>query len=629
MLTVPYEVKKALKQGRMRKEYKFKVYDDSNVLLFTMDNDDLVAESVKIDERMCSDKIIKFGLCEGSSLEFQYFNHDNINGKQIQAFLSVEYIDSDNEVAWYDIPMGWFTVDSCSKQFSTGIHKVTAFNKLKSEYLDVKANELTLEGFSSSSISLTMYDIRRLLLSDFQIDIDKSRGYTPTGPGGSYPTMTYSLGSNYRFSALYGIDTPFSSEMYNEAVGTMPTLSSNIDLRINSTRIHYDPTRVFELDYLAGTLYGLEQNFKQYLIDLFDGAQLKQSGNLKTGQDFINYICANIGFQYIFGITGLSDAGPYSTIQWEYEEQNNITHTVAGTLYDCMNKVWNPPQYGITVYVPSAVTSDVFPTSIFYISYANTYKYYSDSGYSDIVTKEYPRLYNSDGSVFTSLLNDFEVYNISGAMTDADLITIQPSQVSDYTLRDITSAVFELNTQYGQLDRETDLFTGVELNQGGLYPADTLYPDNALYPSGNMEHPFPSTYQKLWTDTVGEQSFRYLIITYKAMENGQEVEKKLQRTVNEHGTTNYNMSDNWLFRNLVWDAADVGAYADAMVLKMRDIKWFPFEMWAAGLPYVETGDAIEITDKEGDTYVSYILQRQLNGIQNLQDTYINGELDIF
>ena len=91
----------------------------------------------------------------------------------------------------------------------------------------------------------------------------------------------------------------------------------------------------------------------------------------------------------------------------------------------------------------------------------------------------------------------------------------------------------------------------------------------------------------------------------------------------------YNMSDNWLFRNLVWTSAEVGEYADAMVTKMQNIRWFPFEMWSVGLPYVETGDAIEIADKEGNTYTSYILQRQLRGIQNLQDTFINGELDVF
>jgi hypothetical protein len=43
---------------------------------------------------------------------------------------------------------------------------------------------------------------------------------------------------------------------------------------------------------------------------------------------------------------------------------------------------------------------------------------------------------------------------------------------------------------------------------------------------------------------------------------------------------------------------------------------------------METGDRIDIP-YNGNTYSSYILQRQLKGIQNLQDTYINGTLDIF
>ena len=88
------------------------------------------------------------------------------------------------------------------------------------------------------------------------------------------------------------------------------------------------------------------------------------------------------------------------------------------------------------------------------------------------------------------------------------------------------------------------------------------------------------------------------------------------------------MSDNWLFRNLIWTDAQVGAYADAMVAKMQNISWFPFEMWCVGLPHLEAGDAIEIAMQQG-TYKSYVLRRNLNGIQNLQDEMINGTLDIF
>jgi hypothetical protein len=193
----------------------------------------------------------------------------------------------------------------------------------------------------------------------------------------------------------------------------------------------------------------------------------------------------------------------------------------------------------------------------------------------------------------------------------------------------LQSAVYESGCQFGQLDRKTDLFSGHELNGARLLPQETLYPDNSLYPNGGNLSAFKSMYSKLWADEGNIQSWRYLIITYKGLdEGGNEKEYKLQRTVNEHGTQNYNCSDNWLFKNLVWTSEQIGQYADAMVEKMRDMRWFPFEMWCAGLPYVETGDEIEIAVGES-TYTTYVLQRQLKGIQNLQDTYINGTLDIY
>ena len=116
---------------------------------------------------------------------------------------------------------------------------------------------------------------------------------------------------------------------------------------------------------------------------------------------------------------------------------------------------------------------------------------------------------------------------------------------------------------------------------------------------------------------------------YKGLdENQQPKDFTLQRQVNSDGTDDYNCSDNWLFRNLIWTSEQIAQYADVMVAKMQPITWFPFEMWGAGLPYLETGDQIEIPLGE-ETYTSYILQRNLKGIQNLQDTYINGTLDIF
>lgn len=595
MLNIPYEVQQALRKGDMRKNYKMKVNDvdpdtGERTYLYTIDNDSLVSESVKVDERMVTGKVLKFGLCEGSSLEFQYFDHPNINGKDVQVYCSVEYVDGNGDVAWYDIPMGWYTVDQCPMQWDTGIYKVTAYNKLKSKYLDQKANQFVNDLIDAGEYGhdVSLYYLLNHLLEEYTINeyvetvVNQGRAYFWTQGGTQEPEGAI---------PLYAKVNDEWQEMYIYIWVWMQQISCQLDDAISSD--NYYKIKLFGehiSDILLEKVWE-DSGYENYYVKI-DDEYMKISDAVKYNQGTFNTSSTPDTRQLIQGFTWFTNKrGP---LNYDYT-------TEALTNFSSQND--------IVIYVPSIVemSSSGHSTHTGSDVTQNSYRIW---GNPSLITNEF---YEVDY---------VDVPQIEKLRFDSHIDT-------DITLRELQSAAYEIICQYGRLDRETDLFTGVELNQGGLYPADTLYPDNALYPQGNMEHPFPSTYSKLWTDTVGEQSFRYLIITYKAMENGQEVEKTLQRTVNADGTTNYNMSDNWLFRNLVWTAEDVGAYADAMVLKMKNIRWFPFEMWCAGLPYVETGDAIEITDKQGDTHTSYVLTRTLDGIHNLQDTFINGELDIF
>lgn len=607
---------------------------------FVIDNSSIVKESVKIDERMATGKNLKFGLCEGSSLEFQYFDHPNINGKQLEVNLKVEYAELDGTIDWYTIPMGFYTVDQCPMQWDTGIFKVTAYNKLKSKYLDQKANALIEEAFSDLGVGQTVkfYDLRRLLLNDYEIDY--SEGNEPL----SYSTglnAGFCSGQTIKFKAKYGINTPLNWLMYTytNPLSTMPNLSPYAQWRYYIATL--DSSKSYTIS-IADVLVAYEELVYNTIIDAINKSMTV------TGQSFVNAMMSarNVG-NYPYG--GWSDfCGVILTKENDTTERYSTlgrkksASNVIGTFEDLSLKTL----YGykkIEIRMPQSLLFDdgnEFPDNYVYFffhrntkSYLhqpnNKYSYYTNSSLTETNT-DYYYLYMPNTGEIIEEFDSREFIKIQEIdISSADLIDVDPRGLADITLRDTLSAVYELEACYGKLDRVTDLFAPVELNQGGLYPADNLYPDNALYPQGNMIHPLPSSYSKLWTDTVGEQSFRYLIITYKAIEGGQEVEKTLQRTVNTYGTTNYNMSDNWLFLNLVWTPEQVGDYADAMVDKMRDIRWFPFEMWAAGLPHIETGDAIEITDKNGDTHTSYVLTRTLNGIQDLQDTFINGELDVF
>lgn len=661
MLATPIEVKKALKEGTYKKNYRFVVLNDDGTEDFTIDNDNLVSESVSIDERMCSGDTLKFGLCEGSSLEFQYFGKPNITGRRVQVFVDAyfkpqyttmgqlvvndshlhytvtlagiyrfyvepddasnvtyinrviegntdnrerhyfeTYADGHKEVSFgclvddelylhgttggaatiqkyednYTIPLGFFDVKNCSRQASTGIIKASCYNKLMSDYLDAKANDLIqdIQSDVGDADKITIATVQSMLLSDYEITEKEQTvevHYTSAEITGSPSSPTFKInGSSITYYPA--IDNKF-----------MECTNALQNKRFRLAISEYCRKLSESMEELKDAITDNIQNPEAYINSLSESS-------IQTYFGFYVY--------FLDGTTG------------RYYLDGDILRPILTPGPDIIGDV----------------TKLKYLSNVGYIDFYYPYQFRGISANNDQAT-----IWTSDISLDE---DDIEIF-----MMDLDSIEgveISKTDLADVTLRDIVSANYELHCTFGQLSRVTDLFSGVELNSGGLYPSETLYPADGLYPNSNTDgqgiHPYPSEYSQLWTDTMGEQSFRYLIITYKTLdENNQEVDAVLQRTVNADGTTDYNMSDNWLFRNLVWTAADVGDYADAMVLKMQNIRWFPFEMWAAGLPYVETGDAIEITDREGNTHNSYIFQRQLQGIQNLQDTYVNGELDIF
>lgn len=615
---------------------------------FTIDNDNLVKESVSIDERMCSGSTLKFGLCEGSSLEFQYFGYPNIRGRRIQVFIDVQYRDNDKSVKWYTIPMGYFTVDQCSTQASTGIIKALAYNKLKSEYLDEKKNDEIMEEFANME-EVCVDDILNLMLGEYAIDKDEKTYIDERDLQRDTPTAL--ITSYYRYSNLYGDQGPLGPGLL--IINNEHTTSTNILTEARAWVHRWSPDSTypvkvrFKIDFDE-----IDKRCEKFLVSALDKASINQTtdtmmsrivnmtGDPNSGNDallqkwfFQVYVTFTDGTKKRFSHTGHK----YGVCDGTFADLNKIT------LENVSSIIFMQPNYlrygknsgnGRPVSISASGYSGRLQNELFFHGDTAYYQYFASSTSERTVQTYMPPLMigESTGLPYNGLAEYITVESITN-LSSADLVKVKPAEMADVTLRDLQSAVYETAAEYGQIDRVTDLFSGVSLGHERLYPADTLYPANNLYPGGNAARAAKSSYQKLWTDSVGAQTFRYLIITYKGIETdekGNESEKDftLQRTVNPDGTTDYNMSDNWIFRNLIWTAEDVGTYADAMVAKMKSITWFPFEMWAPGLPFLETGDELEITTKDG-TYTSYILQRSLSGIQNLQDTFINGELDIF
>ncbi len=624
MIDVPTRVKDALRENNLLKNYRFNVLNDDDTVDFTIDNNNLKSEKVCFDERLASGDVLKFGLCEGTSLEFQYFGLPDINGRRIQAFIDVQYKDAEGQKQWYTIPMGFYTVKKCPMQFSTGIRKVTAYNKLMSDYLDEKANNLILDSLHDKSLPISIYDIQKMLLNNYQIiPVQKETIKTAN--------RLKSDGFEYLSTKLTSQNTnstPINSANLFRSTGNAWNTTFYLMPSANGWSYVTDPTKFYTIntDY---DLASWESDFVDYVSNLINDSEL--TVNATT---FLNWVAnSSNGWRHMMAIEIIYSDNTSKI----YSDAAFLRNKANGTFADIIGKtITNAIEVVLWQGCSLSECTDTTSGNIYNMQYYDgaDYKYfysYGDERYYP--TFKFPNgedmpEYGRHGHV-DPVPYWFHCYEITG-ISEAEKIMVNPSQLSDFTLREIIGADYELSCQFGKLDRETDLFSGVELNNPTLYPQDTLYPEDTLYPSGTKERTIKSSYSQLWTDDGGEQSFKYLIITYQGLdENNQKVDFTLQRTINTHGTTNYNLSDNWLFKNLIWTAEQVGAYADAMVEKMRNIRWFPFEMWASGLPYLETGDEIEIVDRQGQTHTSYVLKRTLEGIQNLQDTYENGIVDVF
>lgn len=555
---------------------------------FEINNTFLVAESVSFDEHMCSGTDLKFGLCEGSSCEFQYFDRPNILNLRFQAFINVQYTDENNALAWYEIPMGWFTADSVSRQASTGIMKVTAYNKLKSAYLDeeMPVQEFVEQGESGVPGEVSVYALLSNLLSDFSIQEQgpEIRTLDMTGDCWGHELLSVNL-------ADWFIASRSGGQTFYMYVYTVTFNYFGIQYGQNTKNYYnywFNPALFYQ--YISTQLLDFSAYHDEHGVSLDYYARYETTG---VG-----------GIMRILNTSG--------TVLDTCYIGNNAGRTAYG--FD-----WVTNNNGMQFEIPVMITTinaypDPNPPTI-------------NDPYILLQINKFIEQIGSSTFAAHGLRTREKILNgIEGLKITSEEVK------SSATLRQIQSAVFELYCQFGKLDRSTDLFSGMELNNSRLYPADDLYPAAGLYPVSAAERGNPAMYSQLWADEGNVRSFRNLNITYKTTveEEGEtkEVEATLQRVINANGTDDYNITDNWLLKTVIWTEEQVGAIADYMVSKMQSVSWFPFEMWSAGLPYLETGDEIEIAMGE-EAYTSYVLQRTLSGIQNLHDTMINGTLDIF
>ena len=207
MLSIPAAIEALIKSDNVRKNFRVKFPNGEHA---DLTNDDIVAESVRFQESVCSGETFKFGSADSSVIEFETVGVPNILGMTIQCVMeyAVPAALQATYGTWYGIPYGVFVVDSCPRDHQSMAHrKVTAYSR-KFSNADLPAFE---QWKMSEKCTAKYYDLKPYyLLAGLGIVTPGTETALTGTTGSSDYTAFLSIKTSYEYGQLvyrrlYGI----------------------------------------------------------------------------------------------------------------------------------------------------------------------------------------------------------------------------------------------------------------------------------------------------------------------------------------------------------------------------------------------------------------------------------------
>lgn len=175
----------------------------------------------------------------------------------------------------------------------------------------------------------------------------------------------------------------------------------------------------------------------------------------------------------------------------------------------------------------------------------------------------------------------------------------------------VISAICELNGVFGHINRQ-GVFVYVSLLGGEdwLCPSYEIFPSDSLYPIDRSGYEIgTSRYQTCQYEEYVTQSISKVQIRQEENDIG---------AVVGDGTNLYAVEDNFLVYGKT--PAVLSEICERLYNKITGVYYRPFNAVLPGNPCIEVGDDLVIHTKTMDVQ-SYLLERTINGIQSLKDTF--------
>ena len=190
------------------------------------------------------------------------------------------------------------------------------------------------------------------------------------------------------------------------------------------------------------------------------------------------------------------------------------------------------------------------------------------------------------------------------------------------TTSEILTAICELNALCMRQSRENG-FEFYSIKSSNTYPSTTLYPSEALYPSGSLLlYDLKKQYLDELEYAKSRNYFRRLLTPF-ILDEQSELAAVLY--IDSDGLVDYDISSNILLNTFNFNhESQAQAHLNNLISQMTNIKLDTFSLKAIGLPNVPVGSRIEIQTPSGEIVQSTIMQRNIKGIQHLEDTIKNN-----
>lgn len=614
MLNVPAEIQALFKADGIRKNFRVHFPNGEHT---DLTNADIIQESVTFTESVCSRNTFQFGLSERSEIEFECVGVPNIYGMMIECGIEIDTsslsaaqitviqadpgdgtlvlaADSDIGFGFYRVPYGVFIVESCPRSHGAmQRRKVTGYSQKPSDItIDLHLMDYELPFKSYLASQTVIYGATDPTMA----------GFTKTTVAGSSigvlspaPYLYDSAGKKYNFQFSGSISSP------KRPTGYAISEYTSADPEYDFGRITFTYS---EDNYTLGSQMVAAVNAAGY--NLTYNANKKKIFNdneeaLKAVYPFYFHPCIVLNYRSDSTNTK-QEYLPFSIPVTSGEIFPIFRHGNNGLV---PNDSWNysyylmlPPQEGNpTIYL----YKEDAPDHTFTLTYG-------DPGIS-ITSLE---LFTQDAAdpvnlTVNSTLTIAKGYPNVRGKTFQDGYTYSNA----FSMSEAIDGILEVQARFGVTDRFGD------------FDAINLDPSSPVSISA-------SDYSELWWDDYSIDGIG--TITF-AFNKGDTI---VQYDFGQDDSV-YDMTDNGFLKYMIpTDAVSADTIAAAIITELDadfiphapDVNFTPTDLEMRGLPYLEAGDYLSIDDASGGTVETYILRRELSGIQTLADTIssVGGEI---